>query len=147
LYIVKWNSFYNTSITMDFMITGFLLAFFLTLFGDGGIYNDMKQRKIPMLKASVYEEWAGVFRFLPIWPANLFLRSTLAGVWSFFILCMPIYLIMFAAVGMQGTVSGELYCWIKGVWALLSAIPLWFAMLIARVDERRNQELTFDSMM
>lgn len=85
--MIKWNKVYNTNITMDFMLTGFLLAFFLTLFSDGGIYNDMKNRKIPMLKASVYEEWKCVLRFLPMWPENLFLRSVIAGFWSFFLLC------------------------------------------------------------
>lgn len=145
--MIKWNKVYNTNITMDFMLTGFLLAFFLTLFSDGGIYNDMKNRKIPMLKASVYEEWKCVLRFLPMWPENLFLRSVIAGFWSFFLLCIPVYLIIFAALGMHGSVNGAVYCWIKGMWAVFAVFPLWTAMILARVDERRNQDLTFDSML
>jgi hypothetical protein len=141
-----WNWSYdaNSCIALDLFLTVFLMAFFCTLLGSGGVQKDVKEKKCEAMETAVIQR--GWWRFTPVRFRNLCVRSFMQGLF-FCVLVYPVIILILTIALRGGTMSGLGYVIFKGIFAFFLAWPVFTIVYFAAIDRRNYPELEFESLM
>lgn len=135
----EWNSYANSCIAMDWIITCLFLSFFTSSLGTGGAVKEVKQGKCETVDDAALN--VGLLKYTPVRVDGLCKRSLLMSALTIGTFGVGIVAILSIALPNGHTWGVWQYCTFKGVVCGFMVVPVYTIVHLAAIKQSYHERL------